>query len=158
MAALTARRHGLSWTYTVFEDAREVATFRVGLLQRGWIREDGRSWTVRRPGAFARSWVFTGESGSGDGGEAMKPSPLRNLIELAAEGRQVTLRRVGLIGYRFEVDEAGEVVATIRASFMGGRIETDLPDDWPFPLCLFLLWLVPVTIRRAAATTAAGGG
>ena len=58
----------------------------------------------------------------------------------------------------FGLFEGGVPVGRIApAGWFGRRAVIDLPADIPLPAQLFLLWLVLVLWRRAAAADAAGG-
>ena len=155
---LSATPRGLfSWGFTVRQDGDAVADIDPSWLgERAEIRASGQTYSAYRESLLAGTFVL--QSGDRVLARARKASAFARAFAIDLSGRPLELKATSVWTREFGLFEGGVPVGRIGpAGWFGRRAVLDLPPDVLLPAQLFLLWLVLVLWRRAAAAAAAGG-
>ena len=144
-----------SRAYRLADDEREVGVLRPALLtERAAVELEGEAYTIRRDGLLG---PFLMERDGETVAAAEKPSAFRSRFRVAVGGRISELDRRGAFGRSFDLLENDEVVGVItRPSIFSRRIEVVLPEEWPLPERVFLLWLALMVWKREEQGAAGG--
>jgi hypothetical protein len=155
---LDATPRGLfSWGFTVRQDGDTIADIDPSWLgERAEIRAGGQTYAAYRESLLAGTFVL--QSGGRALARARKASAFLRAFAIDLSGRPLELKATSVWRREFVLFEGGVPVGRISpVGWFGRRAVIDLPPDVPLPAQLFLLWLVLVLWRRAAAAEAAGG-
>ncbi len=144
-----------SGNYDIRDGETTVATLEFSPFRETMtIRCDGEIWSGRRRGCFSGAFVLENSAGKPIA-SAQKPSALHRRFLVEAEGRSFVLRAKSLFNRGFELEAEGGVVGSITPpSALSRRAVTDLPDSFSLPVRVFLIGLVLLMWRRAAAAAA----
>lgn len=145
-----------SWNYRIWDEADlasrlelELGVFRGG----GRLLVDGVEFIVRKEGILGSHFILEAETGVM--AEAVKPSALRRSFQVRAGDRLFTLQAAGLFSRRYVLLHGHQEIGSISPSgFFGRTTIVDLPESVPIPIRLFLLFLVLLLWKRAAAAAA----
>ena len=145
-----------SWNYQVWDESDlasrlelELGAFREG----GRVLVDGEEFIVRKEGVLGSHFIL--ETDTGVLAEAVKPSAIRREFRIRMADRTFTLKAAGALSRKYVLIDGSRELGTISPSGFFGRTATvDLPEDMPMPLRLFLLFLVLLSWKRAAAAAA----
>ena len=145
-----------SWDYQVWDEADlssrlelELGAFREG----GRVLVDGEEFIVRKEGVLGSHFIL--EAGTGVLAEAVKQGAFSGTFKVRVADRVFTLRAAGLFSRRYILLHGRQELGSISPSgFFGRTAVVDLPADIPIPIRLFLLCLVLLLWKRAAAAAA----
>jgi hypothetical protein len=147
-----------SWDFDVMDRDRQLAHMDLSSWsEKGIVTVEGVEHRVYREGVMSGDFVL--ERGGTVLARASKPSAFFNTFVLAYQGRQYTLEKKSAWGRAFvlrsRLGEAGSVRETqigsvVPAGAWTRKASADLPDDWPLPLRVFVIWLATVMWRREA--------
>jgi hypothetical protein len=81
---------------------------------------------------------------------AAKPSMIENRYEVELPDRQLVLRKLSLLNWRYGLFDGNKEIGTIapQPGIFTRRSNVDLPADWPLPIRAFLFWLALIMWRR----------
>lgn len=144
-----------SHTYRLSDDEREVGLIRPSLFtERATVELDGEAFTARRDGVLG---PYILEKGGETVAAADKLSAFRSRFRVAAGGRISELDRRSAFSRSFDLLADDEVIGVItRPSLFSRTIEVVLPEAWPLPERVFLLWLALLIWRREERSSAGG--
>ena len=142
-----------SWNYQVWDEADlasrlelELGAFREG----GRVLVDGEEFIVRKEGVLGSHFIM--ETESGVLAEAVKPSAIRREYRIRVADQVFTLKAAGALSRKYVLLHGSRELGSISPSgFFGRTAIVDLPEDVPIPIRLFLLFLVLLLWKRAAA-------
>jgi len=128
------------------------------LGEQGAINADGKSFDVRKHGVFSGHWTL--EHAGTQVASAQKSTAFTRAFDVQDPSGPFILRAESAFGRSFRVERSGNVIATIFPDHpLTRRANIDiLTDKWDFVTVSFLFWLVVLTWRRAAQSSASGGG
>jgi hypothetical protein len=138
-------------TYAVREDGVPLTelSFRA-LREGGRFVLGGVPYTLRRE-RMAGDFLLEGLDGA-EVARARKPSAFRRRFELRHQGGALRIEPTSGWGRRYRVVDGGRQVGEVRRrSAFRRQVDTDLPDDLPRPVQVFVLWLVLLMFRRDEA-------
>ena len=137
--------------FSVMDEGRPVAGIDVS-----WWREkavltiQGRPYSVYREGLMSGAFVL--EHAGTVLARAEKPSVFRRTFLVHYAGREYTLRAKSALRRRFLLlDGSRQVGALAPDSIFARRAAVDLPDEWPFPVRVFIIWLTVILLMRDEA-------
>ena len=123
--------------------------------ERGRIKLGQDGFSVRREHAMRGRFLLEGPSGVV--AEARKPSAWRNWFVVEYDGRRFDLRKRSAWFREFLLlDGARQIGSVASQSAWTRRADARMPENWPFPVQLFVVWLVLAMWNREAAAAAAG--
>jgi hypothetical protein len=143
--------HWYSWDFDVTDDARHVAHLDLSAWrERGVLTIDGAAHRVYREGVGGGDFLL-----ERDGivmARATKPSAFRSAFEVRHDGRTYELAKESFWQRRFVLRSGNAEIGSIapRRTF-GREAVATLPEPWPLPLKVFVIWLVVLMWKRAAA-------
>ena len=145
------------WGFTVQEGGDAIAEINPSWFgERAEIRVKGRAYSAYRESMLAGTFVLQSEERTL--ARARKASAFVRAFDIDLAGRPMELKAVSVWRREFGLFENDVQVGRISpVRWFGWHAVIDLPPDIPLPAQLFLLWLVLVLWRRAAAADAAGG-
>ena len=155
---LHATPRGLfTWGFTIRHSGDTIADIDPSWLgERAEITVEGHTYSAYRESLLAGKFVLQSEERTL--ARARKTSVFVLAFDIDLAGRPMELKAASMWRREFGLFEGGVQVGRIGpAGWFGRRAVIDLPPDIPLPAQLFLLWLVLVLWRRAAAAEAAGG-
>ena len=115
-----------------------IGTQHLGIEREGWWRPEYR---------LAGAQITARPAGAWRGGF---------LIE--HEGQEYVLQRSSVWGRSFELKRGGTLLGEVRSvGLFSSRAQADIKDEVPLELRLFVVWLVLLAWRNAAAAGAAAG-
>jgi hypothetical protein len=83
---------------------------------------------------------------------ATKPSAFRSAFEVRHDGRTYELAKESVWRRRFVIRSGSAEIGSLAPRRMFGReAVATLPESWPLPLKTFVIWLVVILWKRAAA-------
>jgi len=151
MSALTLTpKSWASWDFTVSDGSRPIADIDVSWWrEKGLLTVQGVAHRVYREGAMSGDFIL--ERDGTTLARASKPSAFRQAFVLDYAGRQYTLRKKSAWSRTFALIEGERIMGAITPNSMWTRDATVLlPEDWPLPLRVFLVWLTIVLWKRDA--------
>jgi hypothetical protein len=143
--------HWYSWDFDVTEGERHVAHLDVSAWgEKGILTIDGVDHRVYREGVGSGEFLL-----ERDGvvlARATKPSAFRSAFEVRHEGRTYELAKESVWQRRFVLRSGNAEIGSLAPRRVLGReaIAT-LPESWPLSLKVFVIWLVVILWKRAAA-------
>lgn len=134
--------------FSIRDGDQEVAELSIGWFsETGTATAEGRAMQLRRE--HVAGGAFELEVGGTLIAKAYKPSLFRNRFELDFGNVRIILERESLLGFAFVIRRGRDVLGRIeRPNVFTREAEIDLPDEWPIPLKLFVIWLVLIIWRR----------
>ncbi|HXU44473.1 MAG TPA: hypothetical protein VN783_03035 [Thermoanaerobaculia bacterium] len=145
---IEARRKGFfSKDYVIEADGLEPLVLAVERWREAAIFEiDGVVYSFRRENLIGGTYLLErlGEVLL----RAEKPSFFHSSFDLEIDHQWVRLRRGSLFGLSFRVTAADQEIGRVDRNFFSSRIRADLPEDWPLPTRVFVLWLALLSFRR----------
>lgn len=156
---LEARPRNLfSRDFFIEAEGREMAVLEVPLLREaGSFSIEGQPYRLYREGWMSGAFLL--ESRGRQIARAIKPSAFRAQFDLELDGHRYSLQRAALFGRTFSVLRDGVEVGSIRpVSVFSRKAFIDLPVDWPFPVKVFVWWLVLVIWNRDRNSGAVAAG
>lgn len=151
---LTATPKNLfSWTYEIADRRGHIAT-----VSLHWLREAGRLVIDQTPYSLGRegwiSGVFYLDSGRARLASATKQSVLTRSFDLEIDNETYVLRPKSMFRRAFVLESRGKIVGEISPTSLFSRgAEADLPLELSVAARIFVLWLVILMWRRAAASS-----
>jgi hypothetical protein len=144
-----APRHWYSWDFFVFDGDRQLAEFDLSSWrEKGLVWVDGVDYRLYRESPFGD---FVLERAGSVIARATKPSAFRREFVIKYKEKPYTLRAKSAFGRTFMVlDGRTEVGSLAPESWLGRKAKVTLPDDWPFLLKSFAMWLTIVHWKRDA--------
>lgn len=143
--------------FSVRHDSRPMADIDVS-----WWREkavltiQGRRYGVYRERLVSGAFVL--EHGGTVLARAEKPTVFRRTFLIHYAGREYTLRAASTFGRQFLLlDGSRQIGSLTPAGIFTRRATVDLPDDWPLPVRVFIVWLTVISGMRDEAAVAAAG-
>jgi hypothetical protein len=143
--------HWYSWDFNVTEGDRAVAHLDVSAWrEHGVLTIEGVAHRVYREGVGSGEFLL-----ERDGivlARATKPSAFRNAFEVRHDGRTYEVAKESVWQRRYVVRSGNAEIGSVapRSAFGRAAVAT-LPDTWPLPLKVFVVWLVVILWKRAAA-------
>lgn len=140
-----------SWDFDVTDGAKRVAHLDVSAWrEQGVLTIDGVVHRVHREGVGSGEFLL-----ERDGivlARATKPSAFRSAFEVRHDGRTYELAKESVWQRRFVVRSGNAEIGSLgpRRTFGRDAVAT-LPEAWPLPLKVFVIWLVVILWKRAAA-------
>jgi hypothetical protein len=151
MSALTlAPRHWYSWDFFVLDGDRQVAEFNLSSWrEKGVVWVDGVDYRLHREGAMGD---FLLQREGTVVARATKPSAFRREFVIRYKEKPYTLRAKAAFSRTFVVLDGSREIGSIAPERMSTRkAAVNLPDDWPFLLKSFAMWLTIVHWKRDAS-------
>lgn len=135
---------------TVFAGEREVGTVEMPWVgERGVVRHEGTTYRLSRERAF--SGDFFVERDGQRLAFATKPHAFRRELDVRWENKHFVLRAARPFFREFVLEEDGRIVGRVapKRAFIN-NCTADLPEAFPVPVQLFLLWLVLLMWKRSS--------
>ena len=151
MSALTLTpRRWYSWDFSVADGGRALAEFKLSLWrEKGVARADGVDYQLFRESPLGD---FVVQRAGSVIARATKQSLCRREFIIRYRERSCTLRAKGPFSRTFVVlDGSTQIGSLVPEHSFTHRATVALPDDWPLPLKLFVMWLTIVHWRRNAS-------
>jgi hypothetical protein len=151
MAMTIGATHWYSWDFDVTDDTRHVAHLDVSAWrEKGVLTIDGIAHRVYREGVGSGEFLL-----QRDGivlARATKPSAFRSAFEVRHDGRTYELAKESFWQRRYVVRSGNAEIGSLgpRSAF-GREAVATLPEAWPLPLKVFVIWLVVILWKRAAS-------
>jgi hypothetical protein len=151
MAMTIDATHWYSWDFDVTDDTRRVAHLDLSVWrEEGVLTIDGVAHRVYREGVGSGDFLL-----ERDGivlARATKPSAFRSAFEVRHDGRTYELAKESVWRRRFVIRSGSAEIGSLAPRRMFGReAVATLPESWPLPLKAFVIWLVVILWKRAAA-------
>ena len=146
-----------SWDFYLEGEGHPASLEFNWLSEQGAVIADGERFEVRKHGVLSGHWTL--DRGGQEVASAQKSTAFTRTFEIQSPMGSLVLRAESAFGRSFRVERSGDVIATIvpdHAFTRRATIET-LVQKWDFPTISFAFWLVVLTWRRAAKSSAAGG-
>ncbi|MHC4079355.1 MAG: hypothetical protein ACYST0_13045 [Planctomycetota bacterium] len=140
-----------SWGYTIEDGARTVADIDVAMCSgRAAFKIEGSVYVAYREGVLRGAYIL--EQRGSTVARAEKTSAFRREFLVEHADQHYTLRPRSALGRSFLLmNGARQVGSIIVEGLFSRRVAMDLPAELPLPVKVFVLWLVILTWRRAAA-------
>jgi hypothetical protein len=151
MAMTIDAAHWYSWDFDVSDGERHVAHVGVSAWgEKGILTIDGVDHRVYREGV--RSGDFLLERDGIVLARAAKPSAFRSAFEVRHDGRLYDLAKESVWQRRFVLRSGNAEIGSLapRSTFGRAAVVT-LPEPWPLSLKVFVIWLVVILWKHAAA-------
>jgi hypothetical protein len=151
MTMTVAPTRWYSWDFDVTDGGRHVAHLDVSAWrEQGVLTIDGVAHLVYREGVGSGEFLL-----ERDGivlARATKPSAFRSAFEVRHDGRTYELAKESLWQRRFVLRSGNAEIGSLAPrSAIGREAVATLPEPWPLPLKVFVIWLVVILWKRAAA-------
>ena len=150
MALKAIPRKWWSWTFSVFNDGREIAELSFACLREGGgLRFCDSIYRIYRQGMFSGSFIL--ETNGQITAYAEKPSVLHRSFTVHHAGKTYILEAESAFRRKFVLRNADSVTGSIspeKACARDARI--DLPTELPLPVRLFMVWLTLLLWKRDA--------
>jgi hypothetical protein len=150
MSALTLiPRHWYSWDFFVTDAGRQLAEFNLSSWrEHGVVSVDGIDYRLCRESSFGD---FVLEHAGSVIARATKPSAFRREFVIRYKEKPYTLRAKSALSRTYVVlDGSMEVGSITPENWLTRKANVDLPDDWPFLLKSFAMWLTIIHWKRDA--------
>jgi len=143
---------------SVMDESRPVADIDVSWWrEKGVLTIQGSRYGVYREGLMSGAFVI--EHAGTVLARAEKPSIFRRTFLVHHEGRDYTLRAMSAFGRRFLLWDGSRQIGSLAPTSVFRRgAAVDLPDEWPLPVQMFIIWLTVILRMRDEAAVVAGGG
>lgn len=143
-----------SWTFSVFDDGREIAELSFACLREaGALRFCDSIYRIYRQGMFSGSFIL--ETNGQITAYAEKPSALLRSFRVHHAGKMYTLEAERAFRRKFVLRKADSVTGTISPERALARdVQIDLPTELPLPVRLFMVWLTLLLWKRDADSAA----
>ena len=83
---------------------------------------------------------------------AEKPSAFRRTLLIHYEGREFTLRATSVFWRHFVLLDGSRQIGSLAPNSVFTRgAAVDLPDEWPLPVRVFIIWLTVILWMRDMA-------
>jgi hypothetical protein len=150
MAMTIRAAHWYSWDFNVTDGDRNIANLDLSAWgEKGVLTIDGVAHRVYREGVGSGDFLL-----ERDGivlARATKPSAFRSAFEVRHDGRTYELAKESFWQRRFVVRSGtSEIGSLAPRSAIGREAVVALPEPWPLPLKVFVIWLVVILWKRAA--------
>ena len=144
-----------SWDFNVLDGPRQVALVDVSAWrEKGVLTVDGVEHRVYREGMMSGDFIL--ERNGSVLARAEKPSAFRDTLVVRHNGREYTLRKKSIWRRAFVVLSGEREVGALNPNSVWKRDATvTLPQEWPLPVRLFVIWLAIIMWKRDAESTAA---
>jgi hypothetical protein len=84
--------------------------------------------------------------------DAGEPSAFRRTLLMCYEGREYTLRATSVFRRHFVLCGGSRHIGSLAPnSVFTRRAAVDLPDEWPLPVRVFIIWLTAILWMRDLA-------
>jgi hypothetical protein len=146
-----------SWDFLVMEGPRQLAFVDVSSWwEKGILTVEGVVHRVYREGATSGDFIL--ERQGQVLAQATKPSAFRDTIILRYDGREYILRKKSIWRRAFILMSGGTEIGSLAPNSTWRRDATvTLPESWPRPIGVFVIWLAILLWKRDAHAAAAGG-
>jgi hypothetical protein len=150
MAMTIRATHWYSWDFDVTDGERNIANLDLSAWgEKGVLTIDGVAHRVYREGVGSGDFLL-----ERDGvvlARATKPSAFRSAFEVRHDGRTYDLEKASFWQRRFVLRSGNTEIGSLapRSAF-GREAIAALPETWPLPLKVFVIWLVVILWKRAA--------
>ena len=151
MSVLTlAPRAWYSWDFYVLDGDRQLAEFNLSSWrEKGVVTVDGVAYSLYRESALGD---FVLQHAGSVIARGTKPSAFRREFVIRYKEKPYTLLARSAFSRTFVVLDGKTEIGSIAPQRMSTRTATvDLPDDWPFLLKSFAMWLTIVHWKRDAS-------
>ena len=151
MAMMIGSAHWYSLDFNVSEGERHLAHVDVSAWkEKGILTINGVAHRVYREGALHGDFLL-----ERDGivlARATKPSAFRSVLVIRHDGRTYELARASLWRRRYVVRSGNDEIGSLSATSAWRRdAAVTLPEQWPLPLKVFVIWLVIILWNREYA-------
>ena len=151
MAMMIGAAHWYSWDFNVTEGERHLARVDVsGWREKGILTIDGMAYRVYREGVMHGDFLL-----ERDGivlARATKPSAFRNRLVIRHDGRTYELAKASLWRRRYVVRSGNAEIGSLSPTSAWRReAAVKLPEQWPLPLKVFVIWLVVILWNRESS-------
>jgi hypothetical protein len=145
-----APRHWYSWDFVVLDDVRQLAEFNLSSWrEKGVVWVDGVDYRLYRESPLGD---FLLQHAGSAVARATKPSAFKREFVIRYKEKPYTLRAKSAFSRTFVVLDGSTEIGSIAPETWGRRkAKVTLPDDWPFLLKSFAMWLTIVHWKRDAA-------
>lgn len=145
-----------SWDFNVMRGDEVLGDIDMSLWrEQGVLTVGGEAYRVYREGLMNGDFVL--ESSGVVLARAQKPSAWRRSFTITHAGRTYTLRAASLFRRAFTLFEGETEIGRVSPQgILSRRAEVDLPDAWPLPLKIFIVWLAVLLWKRDSDSSAAG--
>ena len=142
-----------SWDFRILEEGRDVAEMDLSFWrEKGVLSVEGIPYRVYREGLASGAFMLENPGGQVLA-KAEKPNALRRSFLVEYEGRKLRLEAESSFERAFVLRDDQGVIGTVKPdSFFSHRTTANLPEDFPLPVRIFLLWLVIILWRRDDGT------
>ncbi|HZM95572.1 MAG TPA: hypothetical protein VFB92_19210 [Vicinamibacterales bacterium] len=149
MSALTLiPRHWYSWDFFVTDDDRQLAEFNLSSWrEKGVVSVDGIDYRLYRESSFGD---FVLEHAGSVIARATKPSAFRREFVIRYKEQPYTLRAQSFSRTYIVLDGSTEIGSIAPEKWFTRTANVDLPDNWPFLLKSFAMWLTIIQWKRDA--------
>jgi hypothetical protein len=146
--------HWYSWDFTVTQGSEVLANIDTSSWgEKGVLTIDAKTYRVYREGLASGDFVL--ESPEMIVARARKPSAFRRAFIVEPGGRQYTLRASWPFRGAFQLlDGETEIGSISPEGFWTRRAAVVMPQDMPFPLQVFAVWLAIILWKRDANAAA----
>lgn len=139
-----------SWDFWVVQDGTEIALIDQSLWQeKGEFAVDGATYKVYREGLMSGEFILEGEGKPL--AKAEKPSAFFRSFKVTYEGKNFEWKARSAFGRGFVLlDGDTEVGSVTPESMFGRKAAAVLPEEFPMPVKVFMMWLAIILWERAA--------
>lgn len=147
-----------SWDFEVRRGDEVLGDIDMSLWrEKGVLTVEGEAYRVYREGLMSGDFLL--ESGGSVLARAQKPSAWRRSFTIEHAGRTYTLRAASLFRRAFTLSDGEAAIGRVSPEgILSRRAEVDLPDAWPLPLKVFVVWLAVLLWKRDSDSSAVGAG
>ena len=145
----------LSWDFIVTDGVSSIAEIDVSWWrEKGVLTVRGSTYDVYREGLMSGAFILA-SSGS-ILARAEKPSAFRRSFELESGGKFYILRAESAFRRKFVLMDGDREVGWLNPDGVFTRRATvDLPEGFPLPVKVFIIWLVVIMWKRESDGSAA---
>lgn len=150
-----------SWfsrNYDIMEKPRQVAELDMSWWrEQGWLAIEGVSYKICRERLMSGAFIL--ETAGTSVARAEKPNPLFRQFLIESEGRRLWLKAKSVFSREFALFEgSNQIGRVVPSGFLTRRAEAYLPDEFPLPVKIFILWLALILWNRESESASAGSG
>jgi len=144
-----------SWDFVITEGASPIADIDVSWWrEKGVLTVRGSRYDVYREGMMSGAFIL--ESSGSILARAEKPSAFRRSFELEYGKKLYILRAESAFGRKFVLIEGDREVGWLSPNGVFTRQATsDLPEEIPLPVQVFMIWLVVILWKRESDSAGA---
>lgn len=146
-----------SWDFLLDGEGHQASLELSLLSEQGAVTVDGIRFDIQKHGVFSGHWTLRHEGM--EVASAQKSNAFTRTFGIQDPSGHLVLGAESALGRSFRLQRSGEVIATISPDHVFTRRATIniLAEPWDYPTIAFSFWLVVLTWRRAARSSAGGG-